>query len=130
MIQNSASAFRSPRESAEKFIEKHAKKFKVDESAEEEQNDEQMDDTGSRGLKRKAEDYQETEPMEVMDGMCESPMDVVNIVEEDDMLEEYKADDCMEETTRNWADTTEEEHAGPKIFYDKIKALQDMGVWE
>ena len=42
------------------FIEKHAKKFKVDESAEEEQNDEQMDDIGSRGLKRKAEDNQET----------------------------------------------------------------------
>ena len=88
------------------FIEKHAKKFKVDESAEEEQNDEQMDDIGSRGLKRKAEDNQETETMEVMDCMCESPIDVVNIVEEDDMLEEYKADDCMEETTRNWADMT------------------------
>ena len=61
------------------FIEKHAKKFKVDESAEEEQNDEQMDDFGSRGLKRKAEDNQETEPMEVMDCMCESSNDV-NIV--------------------------------------------------
>ena len=36
------------------FIEKHAKKFKVDESAEEEQNDEQMDDRdldhGGKGL--------------------------------------------------------------------------------
>ena len=130
------------------FIEKHAKKFKVDESAEEEQNDEEMDDIGSRGLKRKAEDNQETEPTEVMDCMCESPIDVVNIVEEDDMLEEYKADDCMEEKTRNWADMTEEEHAEPKTFYDnltgkalkhekviearldEIKALQDMGVWE
>ena len=81
------------------FIERHAKKFKVDESAEEDQNDEQMDDIGSGGLKRKAEDNQETEPMEVMDCVCESPNDV-NIVEEDDMLEEYKADDCMEETTR------------------------------
>ena len=130
------------------FIEKHAKKCNVDESAEEEQNDEQMDDIGSRGLKRKAEDNQETEPMEVMDCMCESPIDVMNIVEEDDMLEEYKADDCMEETTRNWADMTEEEHAEPKTFYDnltgkalkhekviearldEIEALQDMGVWE
>ena len=130
------------------FIEKHAKKFKVDESAEEEQNDEQMDDIGSRGLKRKAEDNKETETMEVMDCMCESTIDVVNIVEEDDMLEEYKADDCKEETTRNWADMTEEEHAEPKTFYDnltgkalkhekviearldEIKALQDMGVWE
>ena len=107
-----------------------------------------MDDIGSRGLKRKADDNQETEPMEVMDCMCESTIDVVNIVEEDDMLEEYKADDCMEETTRNWADMTEEEHAEPKTFYDnltgkalkhekviearldEIKALQDMGVWE
>ena len=43
-------------------IERHAKKFKVDESVEEEQNDEQMDDNGSGGLKRKAEDNQETEP--------------------------------------------------------------------
>ena len=129
------------------FIEKHAKKFKVDESAEEEHNDEQMDDNGSRGLKRKAEDNQETEPMDVMDCMCESPIDVVNIVEEDDMLEEYKVNDCME-TTRNWADTTEEEHAEPNTFndnltgkalkhekviearLDEIKALQDMGVWE
>ena len=126
------------------FIEKHAKKFKVDESAEEEQNDEQMDDIGSRGLKRKAEDNQETDPMEVMDCMCESPIDVMNIVEEDDMLEECKADDCMEETTRNWAEETEEE----QTFYDyltgkalkhkkviearldEIKAMQDMGVWE
>ena len=102
------------------FIEKHAKKFKVDESAEEEQNDEQMDDIGRRGLKRKAEDNLETETMEVMDCMCESPIDVVNIVEEGDMLEEYKADDCMEETTRTWADMTEEEHAEPKIFYDNL----------
>ena len=101
------------------FIEKHAKKFKVDESAEEEQNDEQMDDIGSGGLKRKAEGDQETEPMEVMDCMCESPNDV-SIVEEDDMLEEYKASDCMEETTRNWADMTEEEHAEPKTFYDNL----------
>ena len=146
MIQNSASAFRRRRESAE-LIERHAKKFKVDESAEEEQNDEQMDDIGSGGLKRKAEDNQETEPMEVMDCMCESPNDV-HIVEEDDMLEEYKADDCMEETTRKWADMTEEGHAEPKTFYDNLtgkalkhekvtearlddnKALQDMGVWE
>ena len=81
--------------------------------------------------------------MEVMDSMCESPNDV-SIVEEDDMLEECKANDCMEETTRNWADMTEEEHAEPKTFYDNslkhekaiearlddIKALQDMGVWE
>ena len=62
------------------FIEKHAKKFKVDESAEEEQNDEQMDDIGSRGLKRKAEDNQETETMEVIDCMCESAIDVAFIV--------------------------------------------------
>ena len=119
------------------FIEK---KFKVDESAEEEQNDEQMDDIGSGGLKRKAEDDQETEPMEVIDCMCESPNDV-NIVEEDDMPEECKADDCTEETMRG-------SPAEPKTFYDnltgnalkheqvievrrhEIKALQDMGVWE
>ena len=86
--------------------------------------------------------------MEVMDCMCESPIDVVNIVEEDGMLEEYKADDCMEETTRNWADMTEEEHAEPKTFHDnltgkalkhekviearldEIEVLEDMGVWE
>ena len=42
---------------------------------EEGQNDEQMDDFGSRGLKRKAEDNQETEPMEVMDCLRErAPM--------------------------------------------------------
>ena len=43
------------------FIERHANKLKVDESAEEEQDDEQMDAVGSGGLKRKAEDNQETE---------------------------------------------------------------------
>ena len=130
------------------FIERHAKKFKVDESAEEEQIDEQMDVFASEGLKRKAEDNEETETMDVMDCMCESPIDVVNIVEEDDMLEEYTADDCMEETTRNWADMTEEEHEEPKTFYDnlkgralqhekviearldEIKALQEKDVWE
>ena len=86
--------------------------------------------------------------MEVMDCMCENTIDVANIVEEDDTLEEYKTDDCMEETTRSWADMTEEEHAEPKTFYDnltvkalkheqviearvdEIEALQDMGVWE
>ena len=109
------------------FIEKHAKKFKVDESAEEEQNDEQMDDIGRRGLKWKAEDNQETETMEVMDCMCESSIDVVNIVEEDDMVEEHKADDCMEETTRNWADMTEEEHAEPKTFYDNLTGRATRG---
>ena len=106
-----------------------------------------MDHIGSGGLKRKAEDNQETEPMKMMECMCESPNDV-SIVEEDDMLEEHKANDCMEETTRNWADMTEEEHAEPTTFYDnltgkalkrlkviearldEIKALQDMGVWE
>ena len=64
--------------------------------------------------------------------VCESPIDVVNIVEEDDMLEEYKADDCMEEKTRNWADMTEEEHAGPKTFYDNLtgKALKHEKVIE
>ena len=54
----------------------------------------------------------------------------------------------MEETTRNWADMTEEEHTEPKTFHDnwtgkalkhekviearldEIKALQDMDVWE
>ena len=113
------------------FIERHAKMFKVDVSAEEEQNDEQMDDIGSGGLKRKAEDHQETEPMEVMDCMSESPNDV-SFVEEDDMFEEYKANDCMEETTRNWADMTEEEHAEPKTFYDNLtgKALKHEKVIE
>ena len=113
------------------FIERHAKMFKVDVSAEEEQNDEQMDDIGSGGLKRKAEDHQETEPMEVMDCMCESPIDV-SFVEEDDIFEEYKANDCMEETTRNWADMTEEEHAEPKTFYDNLtgKALKHENVIE
>ena len=66
----------------------------------------------------------------------------------DPALEEYKADDCMEEKTRNWPDMTEEKHAEPKTLYDnltgkalkhekviearldEIKALQDMGVWE
>ena len=129
------------------FIERHAKKLKVDESAEEEQNDEQMDAVGSGGLKRKAEDNQETEHMEVVDNMCANTNDV-NTVEEDDMLEEYKAGDYVEETTRNWADMTEEEHAEQKTFYDnltgkaakrekvidarldEIKTLQDIGVWE
>ena len=64
------------------------------------------------------------------------------------MLEEYKAGDCMEETTRSWADMKEEEYVEQKTFYDnltgkalkhekvidarldEIKALQDMGVWE
>ena len=85
--------------------------------------------------------------MEVMDCIRENAEDV-NIVEEDDELEKYKADDCMEETTRSWADMTEEEHTEQKTFYDdlagkalehekvidarldEIRALQDMGVWE
>ena len=93
------------------LIEIHAKKFKVDESAEEEQNDEQMDDIGSGGLKRKAEDNQDR-ALEVIDCMYESPNDV-NIVEEDDMPEECKADDCAEETTRG-------SPAEPKTFYDNL----------
>ena len=128
------------------LIERHAKKLKVVESAEEEQNDEQMDAVGIGGLKRKAQDNQETDPMEVMDCMCENA-NGVNTVEEDDMHEEYKAGDCIEETTRNWADMTEEEYAEQKTFYDNLtgkalkheqmidarldemRALQDMGVW-
>ena len=76
------------------FIERDAKKLKVNEGAEEEQNDEQMDTVGSGGSKRKAEDNQETEAMEVMDRMCENANDL-NTLEEDDMLEEYKVGDCM-----------------------------------
>ena len=63
---------------------------------------------------RIAEDNQETEP-EVMDCRCENVNDV-NSVEEDDMLKKYKADDCMEETTRYWSDMTEEEHTEQKTF--------------
>ena len=129
------------------FIERHAKKLKVDETEEEEQDDEQMDAVGSGGLKRKAEDNQETESMGVMDCMCENANDV-NTLEEDDMLEEYKAGDYMEETTRSWADMTEEEYVEQKTFHDNLtgkalkhekvidarldenKVLQDMGVWE
>ena len=129
------------------FTERHAKKLMVHESAEEEPNDEQMDNIGSGGLKWKAENNQGTEPVEVMDCMCESPSGW-NTVEEDDTLEEYEADDCKEETPRNWTDTTEEEHAEPKTFYDnltgkalkhlkviearldEIQALQDVDVWE
>ena len=106
-----------------------------------------MDAVGSGGLKRKAEDNQDTESKEVMDCMCENTNDV-NTVEEDDTLEEYKAGDYVQETTRNWADVTEEEHAEHETFYDNltgkalkhdkviearlddIEALQDMGVWE
>ena len=82
-----------------------------------------------------------------MDCVRENANDV-NTVEQDDMLEEYNADDCMEETTRNRADMTEEEYAEQKTFYDdltgkalknekmidakldNIKAWQDVGVWE
>ena len=38
------------------FMERDAKKLKVDEGAEEEQSDEQMDAVGSGGMKWKAED--------------------------------------------------------------------------
>ena len=91
---------------------------------------EQMDAVGSGGMKRKAEDNQETEPMEVMDCcMCENVNDV-NTVEEDDTLEKYKADDCMQETRRNWADMTEEEHTEQKTFFDDLtgKALKHEKV--
>ena len=126
-------------------IERHAKKLKVHEGAEEEQNDEQMDAVGSGGMKRRAEDNQVTETMDMMDCMCENAHDV-NTVEEDDMLEKYKADGCMENTRWNWADMTEEEHTqnrrpfndmtGKALKHEKvidagldeIKALQDMGV--
>ena len=79
--------------------------------------------------------------------MCENANDV-NTVEQDDMLEECNADDCMEKTIQNCADMTEEEHAEQKTFYDDLtgkalknekvidarldetKAWQDMGVRE
>ena len=109
MIQNSASTFRRRRESAETSSRDTPRSSRSTEGPEEEQNDEQMDTVGSGGMKRKAEDNQETESMEVMDCMCENTNDV-HTVQEDDMLEKYKADDCMEETTRNWARMTEEEH--------------------
>ena len=89
------------------FVEKHA--------------NEQMDAVGSRGMKQKAEDNQETEPMEVMDCMCENANDV-HIVEEDDVLEKYKA--------VNLADMTEEEHTEQNTFYDDLtgKALKHEKV--
>ena len=124
-------------------MERDAKKLKVDEGAEEEQSDEQMDAVGIGGMKWKAEDNKE----KAMDCVCENANDV-NIVEQDDMLEECNADDCMEKTIQNCADMTEEEYAEQKTFYDDLtgKALkhekmidakldetnawQDMGVWE
>ena len=60
-----------------------------------------------------------------MDCVCEKANDV-NTVEEDDTLEEYNADDCMEETTRNRADMTEEEHAEQ----DFLRRLDGQGLEE
>ena len=97
--------------------------------AEEEQNDEQMSAGGSEGMKRKAEDDLEGEPMEVMDCMCENAKDV-NIVGVDDELEECKADGCMEETTRNLTGKVLKHEKVIDARLDEIRALQDMGVWE
>ena len=133
------------------FLEKHAKKIKVDDpevdqpAADDPQPDENMGASGSGGVKRKAEDTPEGEPMELMDCVCED-VAVDAVLEEG--LEQYEAEGHLEERVHSWADATEEEHADQKTFYDdltgkplkpekvidarmdEIRALQDMGVWE